>query len=296
MDLEKLTKHQIILVTLLTSFVTSIATGIVTVSLMDQAPAGVTQTINRVVERTIEKVVSDPSNSNNSASVLSRETIVVKEDDQVVQSVDKNKSSVVRIYKSTTDTVSQAFIGLGVVINRDGLIATGIYLSDYSEGKYSIAFDNGKLFNAEVLPKKSGSKFSFLKIKQDDKNPIQFASVKLTDSDNLKLGQTVIAWGGEIRNSISTGIVSSIIDIEGNNTSGTSTASTTSDTIRKVAAIETNINLRETISGGPLLNLYGEVVGMKVSTSDVASQYYFVPSNVLKREMADISMATSTIN
>src|SRR6185295_7741638 len=57
MDLEHLTKHQIVLLTLLVSFVTSIATGIVTVSLVNQAPPGVTRTINQIVEHTVEKVV-----------------------------------------------------------------------------------------------------------------------------------------------------------------------------------------------------------------------------------------------
>ena len=51
MDMEELSKSQIILLTLLVSFVTSIATGIVTVSLMNQAPPAIAQTVNRIIER-----------------------------------------------------------------------------------------------------------------------------------------------------------------------------------------------------------------------------------------------------
>ena len=48
--MEHLTKQQIILLALLVSFVTSIATGIVTVSLINQAPAGTTNTVERIIE------------------------------------------------------------------------------------------------------------------------------------------------------------------------------------------------------------------------------------------------------
>jgi hypothetical protein len=58
------------------------ATGIVAVSLMSQAPVGVTQTINKVVERTIEKVVQ-PSSTSTSQQIV-KETVVVSTDDQVV--------------------------------------------------------------------------------------------------------------------------------------------------------------------------------------------------------------------
>jgi len=85
MDIEQLTKTQIILLTLLVSFVTSIATGIVTVTLMDQAPPAITRTINRVVEKTIQTVVPDTTQT---ASVK-KEIVIVKEQNVVADVVEK---------------------------------------------------------------------------------------------------------------------------------------------------------------------------------------------------------------
>ena len=57
MEIKDLNKSQLILLALLLSFVTSIATGITTVTLMQQAPESVTVPITRIVRETIEKVV-----------------------------------------------------------------------------------------------------------------------------------------------------------------------------------------------------------------------------------------------
>ncbi len=290
MDMEKLTKQQIVLVTLLVSFVTSIATGIVTVALMDQAPAGMTQTINRVVERTIERVVTEPAKSNNSAAVVTRETIVVKEDDKIVESVDKNKASVVRIYTKTDDVAQRIFVGLGTFVTKEGLIATGDVFADL-RGKYIVTLDNNKFYDVTVLAQSGGNQFYFLKVIQDEKNPVSFTPVIFSNSDSLKLGQTVIAWGGQTQNSVSTGIVSSLVDIEGK-TDQASTTATTTVTQREITAINTNINLADSLSGGPLLNLYGEMVGLRVS-SNISDKYSFLPANQLKREMTSVIIPKS---
>ena len=57
MNMESLTKTQIVLLVLLVSFVTSLATGIVTVTLVNQAPQPITHTINKVVEKLVAKEV-----------------------------------------------------------------------------------------------------------------------------------------------------------------------------------------------------------------------------------------------
>src|SRR3989344_4157252 len=51
--MNDMTKHQLVLLILLVSFVTALVTGIVAVTLINQAPQPITQTIQRVVEKTI---------------------------------------------------------------------------------------------------------------------------------------------------------------------------------------------------------------------------------------------------
>src|SRR3989344_5339302 len=61
MDIKDLNKSQLILLAVLLSFITSIATGITTVTLMQQAPAAVTVPVTRIVRETVEKIVPAPS-------------------------------------------------------------------------------------------------------------------------------------------------------------------------------------------------------------------------------------------
>lgn len=282
--MEDLTKQQIVLLTLLVSFVTSIATGIVTVSLMNQAPVGIVQTINKVVERTIETVT--PSKE---TQTVVKETVVVSVDDQIVSAVEKNSKNVIRIYRTNTDLSSDSnqmvFVGLGVLVSSDGMIATDNNI--ISDGGKYFATPSDKLLNLSVVRSAKGEKIALLKIENSADKPVTYPKVSISQND-LKLGQAVIYIGGESKDSVFTGIISSLSAKEIKPTdNSTSTQSTT-----KVSSIETSVSTNF-ISGGLLLNLSGELVGIKTIAVDSSKSNLFTSSVDIADAISAISTSTS---
>ena len=281
--MEDLNKHQIVLLTLLISFVTSIATGIMTVSLLQEAPLEVTRNINRIVEKTIETVTP--------ATILTPQqkevtTVVVKEEDLIIDSINKNIKSVVRIKEKDSLTNITDFYGIGLVMNKEGFIATdrktitgsNIYtavMSDETEFTLTpIGLDkqtNFILFNANIPPKTSDGK--------DIKNPYIFSPAVLSDGEP-KLGQTLIGLGGDSENAVAVGRIVSLEMRE----SGTG-----STTVRYLSGLNTDLSTENIVSGSPLFNLSGDVVGMK--TSPEVSRL-FTPSSILKKEITILSEVT----
>src|SRR3990167_5999329 len=109
MDVKDLNKSQLILLAILLSFVTSIVTGITTVTLMERAPSSVTVPINRVIKQTVEKIEQVEGKT-----VV--QTVVVKEEDLVVDAIAKNKGALFTITKEITDLegkIVEAGAGVG---------------------------------------------------------------------------------------------------------------------------------------------------------------------------------------
>ncbi|MSU55265.1 MAG: serine protease [Candidatus Taylorbacteria bacterium] len=300
--MEELTKQQIVLVTLLVSFITSIGTGIVTVALMDQAPPGVTQTINRVVERTIEKVVQGPAQQ--TASVITKETIVVKEDDLVVQAVEKNSKSIVSVIwiSGEGDSLKDVFVGNGLVVGKDGLVAidpsiTGQvqdFEGNFVPQKFKVIYSDRLTLPVSIVPASASSKIIFLKPIFDgvSKPPI-FSLASLADSVSLKLGQTVIALGGE-KVSVATGIVSNLSEKLGD-TSVSSTATSTADIValKNSQIIKTDIHTIGKTLGSILVNLSSDVVGIRAISAGEGDNFY-IPSGAIVAALAKVSAATTT--
>ncbi len=241
--MEELNKNQIVLLTLLVSFVTSIATGIVTASLLDQAPRAVTQTINRVVERTIEKVVpGEPKVS----TVVKEVPVVVTEEQLIVDVINKASPGLVQISEAS-DT---APLGSGFLISDTGIVvSTDRILTSPATDSYTLMFNNGKKVTAHSLRTTINLGIILLKFDPTAMDGSKIHFLQLGDGDILP-GQTVIGLGlsGNSQVTVSGGIVSNIF---------TDTASSTTY-IKTNAVNDSNI-------GGPLLNTKGLVIGLNVN-------------------------------
>jgi S1-C subfamily serine protease len=270
--MEDLNKNQIVLLTLLVSFVTSIATGIMTTSLLQEAPVEVTRNINRIVEKTIETVTTPSVTTSGEKEVT---TIIVKEDDMIVSSIDKNVKSVVRINETNSVSQIKTFYGMGLVINKDGLIIADRKTIS-SLINYSAVLNDGK--EVSLLPQGVDKQTDFILFKIIPANNSTIASYGLTPavlgSGEVKLGQTLASLGGQESNSVSVGRVISLDTKE----SGTGTS-----TVKYISSINTDMVSSNLENGSPLFNLSGEIVGIQLSNNSSKS---FTPVSVLKKDLS----------
>jgi S1-C subfamily serine protease len=244
--MEHLTKQQIVLVTLLVSFVTSIATGIVTVSLIEQAPTGVTQTIDRVVERTVEKVVPAPTDGKSqSASAV----VSLSVDDAVEQASTKIKKSLVKIVLKNDSNRAGRMTGLGIVVSSDGVIITDKSVTALF-GEYFAVLGNGTEIPLTVLPGKRGDEFAFLS-PTNTKMPSSVIPVSIAAPGSLQLGKAVLSLGGTSSLVLSQGMIESLETGEASST---------------VSSIATTIPSGKVVAGSPLFTLYGQILGIRTSS------------------------------
>jgi hypothetical protein len=275
--MNNLNTQQLVLLTLLVSFVTSMATGIITVSLLEQTPDPITQTINRVVEKTIERVVPDVmSEEGKNPQTPEKEvvTVIVKEEDLTIDAVQKNIKSLVRIYNVAGSDKSLA--SLGFVVNESGSVVTDSSKIQ-SNFKYVIEYSEGE-FDAEINFKENDVAYALL-------NPVnvsegtKFTPASLGNSQNLKLAQSVISLSGASTNNVSTGIIRGLYTESGPLPSNESNPA--DQPTENFRLIETTIDPKNVLAGSIILNLQGNIVGIKIG-SNLIEANDFRPINVLK--------------
>lgn len=195
MNIEELSKSQLILLTILVNFVTSVATGILTVSLLDHAPAFVTQTVNRVVERTIETVAQ-------AAPAAIIQAPAPSNQDLVTAALGADATRVVAVYALETGTSTPA-ISVGTYLPKSRVVATA---SQDALPKEALIEFPGNIYVSASLAHKGGG-VAIYGFADGAVLPKATATTLITAS-NLKLGQTVLAIGAD--GSASTGIIARV--------------------------------------------------------------------------------------
>lgn len=210
-----------------------------------------------------------------------------KEEKESYQSQVSQETATIRAVKEASPAVVSIMKGeleggTGFIVSEDGLILTNKHVVLDKEADYTVFTNDGRKFLAKVLAIDPVEDLAVLKIEQE--NNELFPVLKLGNSDNLEIGQAVIAIGNalaEFRNTVSTGVISGL----GRKitASGGSFVETLEDVIQTDAAINKGN------SGGPLLNLKGEVIGINTAMAVNAQSIGFaIPINKAKKDIEQV--------
>ena len=177
-------------------------------------------------------------------SPLGRENIPVEGGLSLQEIYQQNIPSVVSISCSGYGTAST---GTGVILTGDGYIVTNAHVVE-GAGSIDVLLTDDRVLTANLIGSDEISDLAVLQIQADGLVPAQFG-----DSSQLRIGDTVAAIGDPLgvkyRGTYTDGIVSAInrdVDMDG----------------RTMTLIQTNAALNSGNSGGPLINCYGQVIGI----------------------------------
>lgn len=169
--------------------------------------------------------------------------------------------------------------GTGFFVSEDGLIATNRHVVADEQATYFVVTSDGVEMRATVIAKDPFYDAAVIKVEGSG-----FPAVTFADSDQISIGQTVIAIGNalaEFQNTVTKGVVSGI------NRRISAGNGFQTEVIEE--AIQTDAAINPGNSGGPLINLLGEVVGVNTAVNQSAQGLGFaIPSNIVKRVVDDV--------
>jgi serine protease Do len=190
---------------------------------------------------------------------------------------------------SSSDTQpTQVGAGSGFVVSSDGKILTNRHVVSDENASYTVTFNDGTQLPAKVLARDTVLDIAMIKV--EAAKPL--TPLPLGDSDKLKIGQTVVAIGnslGEFSNTVSAGIISGL----SRSITASDSGGSTSETLEQVIQTDAGINLGN--SGGPLIDIDGNVIGVNVAIASNAQNISFaIPITPVKKIIESINK-TGTI-
>lgn len=169
--------------------------------------------------------------------------------------------------------------GSGVIISPDGYIVTNRHVIA-NASSIQVTLNDNKTYKAEVIGADASSDIALLKIKSEEKLPY----LTFADSDNTRVGEWVLAIGNPFN--LTSTVTAGIISAKARNLSGNYNGQVDS-------YIQTDAAVNSGNSGGALVNLNGDLIGINTAiasanTGTFVGYSFAVPSNIAKKVVEDL--------
>lgn len=175
----------------------------------------------------------------------------------VKQISQKVRTSVVGVTCQSAQSFSSSSVGSGIIMSSDGYVITNNHVIE-GMTTISVVLDDGTTYPARLIGADARTDLAVIKIDEENLPAAEFG-----DSDKLEQGDPAIAIGNpaglQLQNTVTSGIISAInrdIVIED----------------RTMTLIQTDASINPGNSGGPLVNEFGQVIG--INTVKVGISYY----------------------
>ena len=175
----------------------------------------------------------------------------------------------------------QSGLGSGVIISEDGYIVTNNHVIDGAD-KLEVLFNDNSTYEAKIIGTDEDSDLALIKVDAKGLSPITFG-----DSEIVKIGEWVLAVGNPFgfNSTVTAGIVSAKARSLGQN-------GKRPGGLNIESFIQTDAELNPGNSGGALVNLRGELIGINSAIYSNTGSYsgfsFAIPTTIVKKVIADI--------
>jgi len=181
---------------------------------------------------------------------------------------------------STSDKLVEVGAGTGFFVTSDGYIVTNRHVADVKDATFTVVTNDDQEYEAVVVDTDPFFDIAIMKIEGTD-----FPTVTFGDSENIEVGQTVIAIGNALsqyQNTVTKGVVSGV-----NRRISAYDYISGGEVIE--GAIQTDAAINPGNSGGPLINLMGEVIGMNTAVNSGGQGLGFaIPVSEIQQAIASV--------
>jgi len=174
----------------------------------------------------------------------------------------------------------QSGLGSGVIISEDGYIVTNNHVIDGAD-KLEVLLNDNSTYEAKIIGTDEATDLALIKIDADKLTPITFGN-----SEDLKIGEWVLAVGNPFgfNSTVTAGIISAKARSISQNSRG--------GKMGIESFIQTDAAVNPGNSGGALVNLKGELIGINSAiysnTGSYAGYSFAIPTSIVKKVMTDL--------